>query len=112
MSQISKPEQLAILATMAIREDGKKLITVSYLQRKFRLMYNHAARLMDELVQLGVVSISSIGNFEHHVYINQEGYICDATHPHLWDVIPGFTGRWRCVKCDATRSEVTTDKAD
>ena len=33
MGEISRPRQLAILATMAIREDGKKLITVSYLQR-------------------------------------------------------------------------------
>lgn len=99
-----KPEQLAILATREIRASGLQEIGPSFLQRKFRLMYPAAARLMDELVRLGVVDDS--GRFMHTVLINQDEYIpCDATHPHLWDVVPGFTGLFRCVKCDATRTE-------
>jgi len=84
---------LVVQAIKAIRQEEAKSVGFSWLQRKFRICYPRAARLVDELAAEGVLSYEHIDkSFERRV-IGEDEMRCEK---HIWE--QGYYGV-ECIKC-------------
>ena len=84
---------LVVQAIKAIRKEQVKVVGFSWLQRKLRICYPRAARLVDELVAEGVLSTEHIDkSFERRV-IGEDEIKCES---HLWE--KDYYGD-KCIKC-------------